>query len=80
MPRIARTLSSKPVDADAKSIAETLNREVIPLLREIRAALGANGTLRYGETAPDDSLGDDGDLYINLTGPTQFTKVGGTWV
>lgn len=80
MPRLGRSLSSKPVGADIQSVADALNREVLPLLRELRAALGANGTLRHGDGPPDAELGDDGDLYIDLTVPTQFMKVGGVWV
>ena len=41
---------------------------------------GADGaTILLGDTDPDNSLGNDGDLYINRTTSTVFSKTAGVW-
>lgn len=79
MPRISRKLSSKPVGDTVADLAVVLNREVMPVLREIRDALNANNTLRSGDGAPDASLGDDGDLYVDTTAAVIYKKAAGAW-
>ena len=41
---------------------------------------GSNFTLRQGTTAPDNSLGDDGDWYLRTSNGQWYEKVSGSWV
>lgn len=74
---IERTLSNKPLTKD--DFLEALNREVIPVLRELRDAVNAMPVLRNGSGAPAASLGDDDDWYCDTSTGTVYVKISGSW-
>ena len=47
--------------------------------RYIAPGGGADGTLLFGMGAPADSLGIDGDAYLNVSSGGFYSKDGGTW-
>ena len=52
----------------------------IPVPSSLRAGAGAaDGTFLFDMGAPDDTIGSDGDSYLDITGGRFYKKESGTW-
>ena len=52
----------------------------VPNLRHPDPANIGDGELYSGVGAPSDSLGNNGDVYVNLTNGAIYSKAGDTWI